>query len=217
MTYTYTRAGVYPVCLSVRDDPGGTTSITTNVVVSPAGTASATPPTITFSGPADGFRYARTGDLMLQTTAAANGGATIASVEYFLNGESIAFDNKSPYNTTLGSLPPGAYTAIARVSDSTGAATFSTPVSFHVFGETDVFPLPSLASGVFGASYYRFTDGTLSYAFERSDDLATWTPFTPAQTVLSNGAQVQQVQATDPLGASGITRRFMRIKASRSP
>ncbi len=65
MTYTYPRAGVYPVCLSVRDDQGGTASVTTNVVVHPAGTASATPPTIALTGPVDGFRYARTGDLLL--------------------------------------------------------------------------------------------------------------------------------------------------------
>ena len=103
------------------------------------------------------------------------------------------------------------------MSDSTGAATFSAPVSFHVFGETDVFPLPSLSSGIFGASYFRFTDGTLAYTFERSDDLTTWTPFTPTQTILTNGAQIQLMQATDPLSATGVPRRFLRIKISPAP
>ncbi len=221
LTYTFTRAGVYPVTLAVQDDKGGTASITRKVVVTPAGSASATPPTISITSPADGAWYARTGDLSLQTTAAANGGAnggaTIASVEFLLNGQPVAWDSKTPFALTLGQLAPGAYTATARVSDSTGAATFSAPVSFHVFGETDVFPLPSLSSGIFGASYFRFTDGTLAYTFERSDDLTTWTPFTPTQTILTNGAQIQLMQATDPLSATGVPRRFLRIKISPAP
>ena len=217
MTYTYPRAGTYPVCLSVRDDRGGSASVTAHVVVSPAGPASATPPTISLTGPADGFSYARTGDLMLQTAATANGGATIASVEYFLNGQPVAFDNKSPYNTTLGSLPPGHYTASARVSDSNGAATSTAPVSFHVFGEDDVFPLPALSTGQLSLSYYRFTDGTLTYTFERSDDLSAWTPFVPAQSVLTDGVQIQQMRATDPFNATGVARRFLRIKIAPAP
>ena len=212
MTYTYTHAGVYPVTLCVRDDKGGSASVMQNVIVSPAGTASATPPTISITSPADGAWYARTGDLSLQTTTAANGSATISSVEFFLNSQPVAWDSKPPYIATFGHLAPGAYTVTARVSDSTGAATLSAPVSFHVFGEADVFPTPSLNAGQFGASYYRFTDGTLAYTFERSDDLATWTPFTPTQAILTNGAQIQLMQATDPLSASGIPRRFLRIK-----
>ena len=80
-----------------------------------------------------------------------------------------------------------------------------------------MFSQASLASGVFGASYYRFTDGTLTYVFERSDDLATWTPFTPTQTILTNGAQIQLMQATDSLSATGIPRRFVRVKISPTP
>ena len=90
-------------------------------------------------------------------------------------------------------------------------------MSFHVFGETDVFPQALVASGIFGASYYRFTDGTLNYTFERSDDLATWMPFTPTQSILTNGAQIQLMQATDPLSASGIPRRFMRVRILAAP
>ncbi len=214
MACTFTHAGIFPVTLCVRDDRGGSTSVTANVLVHPAGTASATPPTVAFTGPADGFRYARTGDLLLQTSAAASGGATVASVEYFLNGEPIAWDNKSPFNTTLGRLPPGRYTAAARVSDSTGAATGSAPISFRVFGENDLEPHPNFTAALFGLSYYRFTDGTLSYSFERSDDLAAWTPFTPAQSLLLDGPQVQQMQATDPLGTNGIPRRCLRVRTA---
>ena len=213
MTYTFTRPGIYPVTLAVRDDLGGTASATKNVVVSPAGTASATPPTIAFTGPADGFLYARTGDLLLETAVAANGGATVVSVEYFLNGEPIAWDSKPPFNTTLGRLPPGRYTATARVSDSTGAAANPVPISFRVFGETETdLAAVSLTGGFFTASYHRFADGTLSYAFERSTDLAAWTPFTPTQSILANGPQIQWMSATDPLPAGSGTKRFLRVQ-----
>ena len=65
-----------------------------------------------------------------------------------------------------------------------------------------------------GASYYRFTDGTLTFAFERSENLTNWTSFTPAQSILTNGPQIQLMQANDLLSASGIPRRFLRIKCT---
>jgi acetyl esterase/lipase len=132
MTYTYARPGVYPVCLAVRDDQGGSASFTTNIVVNPAGTPSATPPTISLIGPNEGSVYSPTGDLLIHTNAAAVSPATLTSVEYFLNGQPIAWDSKAPYNTTLGGLPPGLYAASARVSDSAGAATQTAVVNFRV-------------------------------------------------------------------------------------
>jgi hypothetical protein len=216
-SYTYTHAGVYPVCLAVRDDRGGTASVMTNIVVTPANTASATPPTITLTDPTDGFFYARTGDLLVQSTATAQGSATIASVEFFLNGESIAWDTKSPYNTTLGHLAPGAYTAVARVSDSTGAATWSAPISFRVFGETEVDPIVRHSGNQLGLDYYRFTDGSLDYTFERSTDLLIWTTFVPNESILINGTQIEQRRATDPLSTTGIPHRFFRVKVAPAP
>jgi acetyl esterase/lipase len=217
MTYTYTTPGIYPVCLAVRDDRGATHSTTANVIVNPAGTASATPPTISITGPAEGFLYARTGDLSLQTNATSQPGTPLSSVEFFLNGQPIAFDNKSPYNTTLGSLPPGRYTAQARASDSTGAATTSAPITFVVTGEQDLFPEPSLTGNQLSLDYHRFTDGSLTYTFERSPNLLDWTPFTPTESILSNGPQVQERRAIDPLSTSGVDRRFLRIRVQRAP
>jgi hypothetical protein len=161
--------------------------------------------------------YARTGDLSLQTTAAAAGGATLRSVEYFLNGRPIAFDSTTPYNTTLGQLPPGRYTALARASDSNGAATWSAPITFRVFGETEVDAIGTLTANQFTLSYHRILDGTLNYTFERSADLLNWSPFTPTESILTNGPQVQQRTATDPLSTSGVDRRFLRIKVAPVP
>ena len=35
---------------------------------------------------------------------------------------------------------------------------------------------------------------------------------TPTQSILTNGVQVQWMQATDPLGTNRVPRRFLRIK-----
>ena len=136
---SYTRPGIYPVTLAVRDDAGGTSSHTINITVSPAGTQGTTPPSAVLAGPAPGAVYSPTGDLLLESTVTATPGTPISSVEFFLSGpginnQIIAWDSKLPYNTTLGGLPPGLYSASVRVSDVLGGATTSPAVAFRVNG-----------------------------------------------------------------------------------
>jgi acetyl esterase/lipase len=133
-SYTYTRAGIYPVTLAVRDDQGGSASKTLDIFVRPAGTVSATLPMTNLSSPTDGAVFTPTGDLVLQANAQASLPASVASVEFLLNGLVIAADNIAPYTATVVGLAPGSYTASARVSDSSGATTTSVGVSFMVQG-----------------------------------------------------------------------------------
>jgi acetyl esterase/lipase len=119
MSHTYTHAGIFPVTLAVRDDQGASRSQTVNVIVSPGANISATPPTISITGPMNGAIFAP-GNLMLETNPAATAPANIASVEFFINDAPVAWDTKPPFNTTLAGLAPGSYLASARVSDSTG-------------------------------------------------------------------------------------------------
>jgi acetyl esterase/lipase len=138
LSVTYSRPGIYPVTLAVRDDQGATSSSTINIIVSPAGTASAAPPAALVAGPAPGASYAPTGDLLLESTVTP-GSAPVASVEFFLSGpglsnQVIAWDSKSPYNHTIGGLAPGTYTTSVRVSDVLGASTSSASVPFTVQG-----------------------------------------------------------------------------------
>jgi hypothetical protein len=125
------------VTLAVRDDHGASHSQTTNVIVSPAGNLSATPPTISISGPITGAVYFP-GNLILESNPAVTAPASIASVEFFINNAPIAWDTKPPFNTTLAGLAPGTYLASARVSDTTGAAT-TTPSLTFVVSACDLF------------------------------------------------------------------------------
>ncbi len=217
LNHTYVQAGVYPVTLSVSDTQGGSASVTTQIVVSPPGTAGSTPPSVTLTGPLNAMWYARTGDLLLQATANAGEGASIASVEFFVNDQLVAWDNTVPFLATLGRMPPGSYTAYARASDSSGRATLSAPVGFRVFAETETAEAPTFVNEQFGLSYYRVADNTVSYVFERSDDLASWTEFTPTESLLTDGVQVQHRQALDPISMTGVPRRFIRIKITPTP
>lgn len=210
-SFTFAKPGLYPVCLAIRDDQGGTASLTTDIQVTPVSTTSPTPPSITITGPTADFLYARTGDFILQTSTATTSG----SVEFFINGQLIAWDNQPPYNTTIGSLPPGTYTATARLTESTGAAATSVPVAFQVIAETSVLAQPALAANQLSFRYHRFTDGTLTYHFERSENLTSWQTFTASQTLLTDGPQVQLLQATDPLTTSGVPRRFLRVRTTK--
>jgi acetyl esterase/lipase len=137
MSYTYTHSGIFPVTLAVRDDHGASHSQTANVIVSPAGNLSATPPTISISGPITGAVYFP-GNLILESNPAVTAPASIASVEFFINNAPIAWDTKPPFNTTLAGLAPGTYLASARVSDTTGAAT-TTPSLTFVVSACDLF------------------------------------------------------------------------------
>ena len=147
---------------------------------------------------------------MATVSAVATSGA-VASVEFWLNDQPYAWDSKSPYNTTL-SLAPGRYRLVTRVSDTTGNSTTSSAVNFRVLAPTDVEMQPSITSGMLSVTYYRFTDGTVTYAHERSTDLTGWTPFTPTELPLQTFPSIELRKATDPLPIGSDPRRFLRMQ-----
>lgn len=216
MTYTYTRPGVYPVTLAVRDDKGGSASVMQNVVVTPAMSGGANAPTINLTAPADNTLIASPGNSSVTANVAAAGSNTISTVEYWLNEQSYAWDSKTPYLCTLTGLAPGRYRLVARVTDNTGNSSTSQQINVRVLGPTEAEPTPQRNAATFFFDYYRRTDGT-TYAFERSADLVTWTPFTPSESALQTFPNIEQRRATDPLGIGTDTRRFVRIKVTPNP
>lgn len=136
----YTRPGIYPATLSVRDEPGARHSSTVLIIVAPAGTPSATPPTAIVSEPLADAVYTPTGDFLIEATVSSAPETPVSSVEFFLQGSGLseqvsAWDSRSPYNHTAGGLPPGNYQTRVRTSDVNGASSVSAAAPFAVLGE----------------------------------------------------------------------------------
>ena len=136
---------------------------------------------------------------------------TVASVEFWLNDQSYAWDTKPPYNYTL-SLAPGRYRLVTRVSDSTGNSSSSAAVNFRVLAPTDVEMQASIANGILSFTYYRFTDGTVTYGTQRSAGLTGWTTFTPTEAPLQTFPSIEVRKATDPLPIGTDPKRFLRMQ-----
>jgi Bacterial Ig domain/Lysyl oxidase len=80
-----------------------------------------TPPAVTVTSPADGSTVS--GTVMLQASASATAPATVASVQFLLDGEPLgAPQTSAPYTYAwnAGSTSPGAHQLSARVTDSNG-------------------------------------------------------------------------------------------------
>ena len=217
MTRTYTKPGVYPVTLCVYDDKGGSASVTQFVTVTPATSGGANAPAISLTAPVGGYLAAKPGNLVATASATAAGAATISNVEFFLNGQPLAWDTVAPYAATLGSLAPGSYQLTARASDSNGVSTTTAAVSFRVLSPTDAELRAFISAGQSGFTYNFFNDTNVSYTTQRTTDFSSWTTFTPGESVLQDFGGVQIRQLTDPLPISGVPRRFMRLNITTVP
>jgi len=79
------------------------------------------PPTITMTSPTAGAQLQ--GTVALEASASATAPATVASVQYLLDGEPLGSPvTTAPftYNWSAGNTPPGPYTLSAQVTDSNG-------------------------------------------------------------------------------------------------
>jgi hypothetical protein len=92
-----------------------------------------TPPTVSMTAPANGTNVS--GTVGLQASAAATAPATVASVQFLLDGQPLGSPLASaPYtfNWTVGSTSLGAHTLSARVTDSNGNVATAAAVAVTV-------------------------------------------------------------------------------------
>jgi hypothetical protein len=92
-----------------------------------------TPPTVALTSPADGTSVS--GTVMLQVTTSVTGPATVASVQYLLDGQPLGAPvTAAPYSFSwsVGSTPPGAHQLSARVTDTDGNVGTAPAVSVTV-------------------------------------------------------------------------------------
>ncbi len=77
----------------------------------------------------------------------------------------------------------------------------------------DSGPKGSTAANQMSLVYRRnLSAGDITFGYEQSTDLTTWTAVTPTTTVLSNDGQTQTIQATVPMSGN---QRFLRLTVTR--
>ncbi len=211
VSYTFTKAGNYPVTLAVRDDLGASASLTRFITVLPTPPASGAPPSVSITAPADGLLIMRPASALAQVTASDSDG-TVSAVEFFLDGQSVGFDRLTPFLAPWGNLSPGAHTAAARAYDDAGNASLTlAPVTFWVADPASIVTLTD--SGGFPAlQYLRPIPGAAQ--IEVSENLGSWSNGVMNTQVLGANAQWQMLKATDSAPLSGTARRFYRVKTT---
>jgi predicted secreted Zn-dependent protease len=104
-----------------------------NVMVLSQSNPGTVPPTVAMLSPSNGDSVS--GTVPLQASAAAGGSASITSVQFLLDGQSLGAVVTAPpytFNWTVGSTSLGDHTLSARVTDSSGNVATGTPVTVHV-------------------------------------------------------------------------------------
>ena len=140
-TWTPTAPGVYAITATATDDIAVSgTSSAVNITIT-----AGTPPAVNLTSPGNGSTIAVSTAQTITANATASAPATIASVQFLVNGISIGTDNSSPYSVSYTPLSLGAYTLTAIATDSLGNTTTSTAVNFTVVaavGPTTVVTAP---------------------------------------------------------------------------
>lgn len=208
-TWTPVALGSYTIVATATDDGGNTTSSTPNVVTVSAGN----PPTVAITNPATGAVVAVNSPTTISATANDVGG-TIAQVEFFADGNSLATDTTFPYSVSWTSNVTGSISLTAAATDDTGNVTMSAAVLVSVAG--GAAPVATLTAPAAGSSYVvgnpitltasasatfpatiatvRFlANSALINADASSPYTTTWTPTSP-------GTYALVAEVTDTLG-----------------
>lgn len=133
--FAWTPGGIGNVLLTaVATDSQGTQATSAAVSVTIAG-ISAGAPTVALTSPAAGAALP-VGVATLVTASATDADGTIANVEFFANGVSLAVDSVFPYNFSFTPGATGTYVITARATDNGGNIATSAAVSVTVTGGT---------------------------------------------------------------------------------
>ena len=210
-SYTYTKPGVYPVTLAVRDNLGASASVTQFITVLASTPASGLPPSVAVDAPAEGLLILRPANMLIQATVTDSDGAVV-TVEFILDGQTVGCDRTAPFNRPMGQLAAGAHTVAVRGYDDGGNVTLTpTPVTFWVADTGDLVTLTE-AGGFPALQYLRSASGTAQV--EASGDLVSWASAAVSTQVLATNPLWQLLQSTDTISISGTPRRFYRVKST---
>jgi hypothetical protein len=123
-----------------------TDAVLDNVKVTPGGSSSNQPPTVTLTAPANGASYTAPASMSLTATASDPDG-TIAKVEFYNGTTLLNTDTTAPYAFTWSSVAAGSYAIRAVAYDNAGASGSSATATITVTSSPAV-PAPWTAGDV---------------------------------------------------------------------
>ncbi len=199
-----TRAGTYDVHAIVRSGNDTTYSTVSTITVT-----SNTAPTITLAA---GATSGSVGTPVVLTATADDSDGTVARVQFFANGSTLAEDTTAPYTTTFSPGAAGTYQLTALVTDNAGEQTLSNTVTYTVTSgsvPTVSVSVPSaLAVNSAGTLTATAAAGATGATIARVDffanglavGTATAFPFTTTFTPTATGTYAITAVAVDTLG-----------------
>ena len=192
--------GPYVLTARATDNLGlVATSAPVNVTV----VAPNSPPTVSFTSPAEGAVF--TPPMLFSMTArASDSDGSVRQVEFFASGIPLGVVTNSPYTYAAPAavIPPGNYVLTARATDNQGATTTSAAVNVRVRPALAIGSASFAAPGQFRLNLTGAAG--LAYVLETSSNLTSWLP------VATNTASADDFTLTDAPGPG--PRRFYRVR-----
>jgi hypothetical protein len=139
-----------------------------------------TPPAVTLTSPTQNASFSSPANVTLTATASSPNGA-VSRVEFYSGSKILGTITASPYSGIWPNVPSGNYRVYARVYDSTGASTTSTPVDFTVHPPSSMANF--VRSGNAGFEFSLRIPQAGLYRLEYSTNLVNWTTLGTFQCV----------------------------------
>ena len=186
--YTFTWSNVsfgQHSLIAKATDNGGRSSVSaaTNVFVN--GTAN-----VYIWSPVDNAQFTTPGSVLIRG-AEGQGGANIASVEFFANGMSIGpgiIEGGGLYKITWVNPPSGSYLMTIAATDNSGVVTISNPVRINVYLQNNASPTVTMTAPLNGATFTTPTNITMTATASDSDGSISGVNFYANGTLLGMGA-----------------------------
>ena len=189
-----------------------------------------TPPAVALMSPAGGTSFAAPGSIGMTATATPATGASIAKVEFLVNGSVVGTRNTAPFSFTWGSVAAGNYSLTARATDNLGSAATSSTVNISVLN--DAPPSATLTAPSNGQTFYVGQPIGLSANASDSDGTVTRleflidgavvasqgaAPYAYTWTGASAGTHAVAARATDNLGVATTSAAATITVAANNP
>lgn len=224
-TWTATSVGIYTVTAQATDNTGNVTTSAPITVTIGANAA----PTVALTSPAAGLSYGL-GNFVLLGATATDADGTVASVQFFANGQALGTSTTAPYNFSWRPTAGGTYTLTALATDNVGntatsasvsvtitaaaapAVNITNPVAGTTYVVGNAVPFVAAASGGNGPiSQVQFFVNGASLSVDNSSPYSgTWTPLAP-------GTYSLLAVATDSAGISANSPALSIVIGGNAP